>query len=43
MPDGLRVRASCTKVSLELMYLAGRYLVIIWFNCLEVSYVGVGI
>ena len=44
MPDGLRVRTSCTKVSLEfMMYLAGRYLVIIWFNCLEVSYIGVGI
>ena len=44
MPDGLWVRTSCTKVSVEFrMYLAGRYLVIIWFNCLEVSYMGVGI
>ena len=36
MRDGLRVRTSCTKVSVGLMmYLAGRYLVIIWFNCFE--------
>ena len=29
MPDGLRVRTSRTKVSVEFMYLAGRYLVIL--------------